>query len=134
MPSDRSRLLDARAIRLITLFEEITGAQVRDCLPGERVYFLVADASRAIGKRGGRVKRVERLLGKPVKVLEYSSDPRRFIMNLVPGCLEVELDESKARVRVAHSEKAKLIGRGGSNLRAMRELLKRNAGISLQVI
>jgi N utilization substance protein A len=50
---------DTETIRMITLFENITGAPVKDCLIEENTLYLVVDEGKvgiAIGKNGNSVK------------------------------------------------------------------------------
>jgi N utilization substance protein A len=130
--------LDTESIRLITLFENLTGTAVKDCLIDNScntVYFLIQEGKvgMAIGKNGGSIKHVERLIKKNIKVFEYSDDLNKFIKKLIPQSLEVKIkngEKISVEVKVDKKDKAVVIGRDGKNLKLYKELLQRNHGIS----
>ncbi len=71
----------AEELRYMNVFETLTGAIVKDVLvEGDTMIFFVEEghAGRAIGKRGEKVKQLERIFGKKVKVMEISKDPAKF--------------------------------------------------------
>jgi transcription antitermination factor NusA-like protein len=53
-----------------------------------------------------------------------------FIRNLIPSSRRIEINDSTATVALPKESKVSVIGRGGSNIKAIRELLKRNTNIS----
>ena len=116
---------DTEAIRLINLFENLTQVNVRDCLVDKEtntVYFIVEEkeAGIAIGKSGSKIKIIERLLNKRIKVFEYSRDLRKFVKNLIPSAINVEVQDGKERtvvVSVDKVEKSVVIGRDERNLK-----------------
>lgn len=129
---------DTETIRLITLFENITGAPVKDCLMDERgeIYFVVEEgkAGVAIGKNGNSVKHVENMIKKNIKIFEFSSDLSEFVKHLIPHVTEVKIrnesDKTVVEVRVERQSKALVIGRDGRNLKLYKELLGRNHGVN----
>jgi N utilization substance protein A len=74
-------------IRYIGLFESLTGAAVKDCLldDNEIITFIVDEGGMglAIGKKGVNIKRVKKVLGKNLDILEFSKDPLQFTRNLI---------------------------------------------------
>ena len=79
--------LSLEDIGLISLFEKITKANVKDCIVDDkksRIVFVVNEgqAGMAIGKGGANIKRLELLLKKKVEVLEFSEDPIKFVSNI----------------------------------------------------
>lgn len=116
-------------IELINLFEEETGATVRDCISNERAYFLVeeGEAGLAIGKNGTNVKKLQDLLNKHVKVFEYSSDDEELVENLVPQAEEIDIEDNEVTVSVDRREKGRVIGKEGENIKILREFLRRNS-------
>jgi N utilization substance protein A len=71
-----SLTFDTDSIRLITLFENLTGTMVKDCIVDSKnntVYFVIEEGKVgiAIGKNGGCVKNVERLIKKMLKYLNF---------------------------------------------------------------
>lgn len=130
--------LDTESIRLITLFENLTGAGVRDCLmdnENNAVYFVIdeGEVGKAIGRNGSSVKHTERLIKKDVKVFEFSDNVEKFVKNLIPqlNSLKLKVDNGKIVVDVwiDKKDKAIVIGRDGRNLKIYKELLQRNHDI-----
>src|SRR2546427_11379378 len=124
---------DDETIRMITLFENITGAPVKDCLiDKENVYFLVDEGKIgiAIGKNGTSVKNAENLIKKNIKIFEFSTDLNSFIKKLIPQASAIRIRNESERVivevKVDRKNKAMVIGREGKNLKVFKELLSRN--------
>lgn len=124
------REFDAEAIRLITAFENITGAEVRDCINSDMLYFLVkpGKAAIAIGKGGEHVQTAEKMLKKQIKILEWADAPEQFVKNLVPQAERVQINGESAVVRVGKNRGA-VIGKGGENIKTLNELLSRNSNL-----
>jgi len=119
-------------IRLLTLFENMTNVPVRDCFMNNDIIFYIVEEGKiglAIGKNGSSIKKVERVLGKKVKVFEYSTNPVQFIKNLIPQCKEVRMinngDSITAEVRVSRNNRGFVIGRSGEKIKIYKEILKR---------
>lgn len=131
--------LDTDTIRLMTFFENLTGAGVRDCLVDDDngiVYFVIDEGQigKAIGKNGSSVKNTENLIKKNIKVFEFSEDAERFVRNLIPNVnsfrLKVENGRNIVEIWVNKKDKAVVIGRDGRNLKIYKELLQRNHDIN----
>lgn len=127
---------DTEAIRLVTLFENLTGTMVKDCLiESNMVYFIIEEgkAGIAIGKNGYSVKNAENLIKKDIKIFEFSKDLNTFVKNLIPQAGEIKIRNENERmiveIRVERRSKAAVIGRDSRNLKLYKELLHRNYGI-----
>ncbi|RLG05507.1 MAG: NusA-like transcription termination signal-binding factor [Thaumarchaeota archaeon] len=134
MPSIR---LTAEEMRYITLFESLTGAVTRDCIIDNklnRLIFIVkpGDMGLAIGKRGSNVRRLQKMLGKTIEVVEYAEEPEEFIKNsLSPARVRaVKISKSPngrkiAYVTIEPQDKGLAIGREGKNIARARMIAKR---------
>ena len=131
--------LDTETIRLVALFENTTGANVKDCVIDNEnsVVYLVIDegeVGKAIGKNGMVVKKTENMIKKYIKVFEFSSDVEKFAKNLIPqiNSVKIKTENGKniAEIWVNKKDKAAVIGRDGRNLKIYKELLQRNHAIS----
>ena len=126
------REFDNDTIKIITMFENITGSEVRDCLLNEEmIYFLVnpGKAAMAIGKGGQMIKIAEKMLKKPIKVYEYSEDVHQFVKNLIPQAQKIKIENGNVSVSVGNKERGIVIGRAGSKIKKLRELLVRNSDL-----
>lgn len=133
-------------LRYLSLFEAVTGAEARDCIidsEGGRVLFVVKEGQMglAIGKNGSNVKRLAKLLGKNVEVVEYADEPETLIKNsLLPAKVHavkiVKSSDKKtiAFVTVSPNEKRIAIGKDGSRIARARILAKRYFDIDNVVI
>jgi len=124
-------------IRLLTLFENMTNVPVRDCFINDDVIFYIVEEGKiglAIGKNGSSIKNVERVIGKKVKVFEYSKNPVKFIKNLIPQSKEVKIinngDLITAEVKVSKNNRGLVIGRAGVKIKIYKEILRRVHNIS----
>ena len=124
---------DTDAIRMITLFENITGAPVKDCIiQKDNVYFLVEEGKIgiAIGKNGNSVKNAENLIKKNIKIFEFTTDLNSFVKKLIPQATGIRVRNESERVivevKVDRKNKAMVIGREGKNLKIFKDLLTRN--------
>jgi len=126
----------------IWLFQDITeahrrGINVLDCIideKGDRVIIVVGEGQigLSLGKHGKNVKLLSKLIKKRVELIEYSSDPAKFIKNaLRPAEIEdiritERLDGTKnATVVVKPSHKGIAIGKNGRNVERLRMLAKK---------
>lgn len=132
--------LTSDEIKHIGLFESLTGTQVKDCVIDEGrglVTFVVKknQIGMAVGRNGSNIRRLERLIGKSVEVVEFSDDPMRFIHNILsPAKLEnveiTERDGKKIAVITLDFQNRKLaIGRKGRKIQNAKKLAQRHHGI-----
>jgi N utilization substance protein A len=129
--------LTSEELGLMSLFQNVSGAGVRDCIIDEkngRVIYVVnpGEMGRAIGKNGIVVKTLQHLIGKPVELVEYSDDPKTFVKNaldpkyVLDVRLTEKLDGSKIAVVVVDAKKkSAIVGRNGKNAERARLLAKR---------
>lgn len=125
------REIDQESMQLIAAFEKLSGTEIRDCLRNDVIYFLVnpGKAAIAIGKGGQTVQNAESMFKKQIKIYEWAENDEQFIRNMIPGIKKLEINGEKAIVTVDSKERGGVIGKGGSNINAIRELLTRNSGI-----
>ena len=136
-------IFDNDTIRLMNLFENITGAPVKDCLIDNEngiVYFVIQEnkVGVAIGKNGTAVKKAERMIGKSIKLFEFAKDATEFVKKLIPQATSVKIrnedDKIIVEIKVDKKDKAMVIGRDARNLKLFKELLQRNHNINNLVI
>lgn len=129
-------------IRLISLFQNVTKTTARDCLDDEKhdkIIFVVNEGKMglAIGKGGSNIKSLQNILKRNVELVEYFSDPIKFLKNVLNPKLiiEVKLDtkqdgSSQATVIVDQGKKGLVVGREGRNAERARLFAKRYFNIS----
>jgi len=133
------RTLSDEARRVIALFEEETGATVRDCVvDGEfdRLLVLVkaGEMGQAIGPGGQNVQRVEDQLDREIKLVEDAPTAEDFVASaLAPAAVYnvtiSENDSTVAYAEVAEEDRGVAIGTDGRNVAAARTLAARHFDI-----
>ena len=133
-------------MRLMSLFQNVTGATARDCVEDEkqnRVIFVVNTGKMglAIGKGGSHIKTLQNMVKKNVELVEYDEDPAKFLKNLLNAKLvsEVKLNKRpdgtmQAIVMVDPRKKGIVVGREGRNAEKARLLAKRYFDITSVLI
>ena len=122
---------DIDTMKIMSLFETITRAKLKDCIISEgMITFIVEEneAAKAIGKKGANVKTLERGLKKKIKIVEFSTDLIRFVQNLAyPAKIREANQEGKILTLTAVDSQSRglLIGRGASILRNYESIVKR---------
>ena len=129
--------LTSDQLGLISIFQNMSGATVRDCIvdeKGGRLIFIVnkGQMGLAIGKKGATIQNIERVVKKPIEVVEWSDDPAEMIRNaLDPSAVQEvrltdKLDGTKSiSVIVDARRKGAVLGRGGKNAEKVRLIAKK---------
>ena len=122
---------DIDAMKFMSLFENITRAKLKDCIIKENMILFIVqpnEISKAIGSKGANVRKLERILNKRVKIVEFASEPVNFIKNLIHPLQVKEITEEDrvyTLIPVDLKTRGMLIGRNATNLRAFEEVVKR---------
>ena len=129
---------DTETLGYIRLFEERTGARVKDCFEAEdKLVILVhpGDVHKAVGPGGVLVDRLKGLLKKEIQVVEWSDDPETLVRNIFywysPKAVVFGPKGTgrHATVTVDPAWKARAIGKAGKNLKVARAILLRHTDI-----
>src|SRR5574341_166986 len=133
-------------IKLMSLFQNVTGATARDCIEDEklgRVIFVVNPGKMglAIGKGGITIRNLQNVVKRNVELVEYAEDPIEFLKNTLNPKLISEVKINKrldgsmqAIVVVDAKKKGIVVGREGRNAEKARLLAKRYFQISSVLI
>lgn len=125
--------LQTQNIRDIGVFERVTNVHVKDCIRDENcVYFMIetGKSGLAIGKNGAVIKNVSSVLGKTVKIFEFAQDAETMVKNMIPTAKNVEVGNGSVTVTIPNSDRSVVIGRGGRNIKVMKEFLSRHFKIN----
>ena len=146
--------LDRKSMELISLFNNISGAIIKDCLifespenNSEIIIFLVKkeDVGKAIGKAGEHVKDLMTKLQKKIDVIPWSENLEQFIqfiLNTTKNSIKVqniEVKESRNEkktviISVRPQDRGKAIGKEGSMIRKIKELVLRHFEVDNVII
>ncbi|TFG02449.1 MAG: NusA-like transcription termination signal-binding factor [Promethearchaeota archaeon] len=146
--------IDRDSMELISLFNNISGAIIKDCLVfkspenyGEIIIFLVKkqDVGKAIGKNGEHVKDLMSKLQKKIDVIPFSEkldEFIQFILNTTKNSIKVQNIEIKSSknqkktviITVRPQDRGKAIGKDGSMIRKIKELVLRHFDVDNVII
>ncbi len=129
---------DTETLGYIRLFEERTGARVKDCFEAEdKLIYLVqpGEIHKAVGPGGVVVDRFKGMLKKEIQVIEFSDSEEALVRNIFfafsPRTVEIA-PKGKGRhatVTVDPAWRARAIGKAGKNLKIARAILLRHTTI-----
>lgn len=126
---------DNTLMKFISLFETLTGTSVKDCIDNEIMTFIVAEnqIAQAIGKNGSNVRRVEHLLNRKIKIVEFNPNALKFIANYIYPIKALEIKEENGVVFIKGEDtktKGLLIGRDAKNLKTLQSVVQRHFNIT----
>ena len=146
--------IDRGSMELISLFNNISGAIIKDCIifkspenHSEIIIFLVKkeDVGKAIGKAGEHVKDLMAKLQKKIDVIPFSENLNEFIqsiLNTTKNSIKVqniEIKESRNQkktviISVRPQDRGKAIGKDGSMIRKIKLLVLRHFDVDNVII
>lgn len=118
--------LDQNKIQTINLFQTVTGCSVLDCTSDDEIIIFVVNEGQyglAVGKNGVKIKNAERVFKRNIRVIEYSSELEKFVKNLVPEAQEITIEGKGVGIKLKQSDRAKVIGRQGRNIKIIKMFL-----------
>ena len=124
-------IYDANLMKSMILFENLTKVNVKDAYLRENsIWFVIEKGGmfRAIGKNGIKIKKVENVFKKKVKLIEENEDIKIFCKGLIYPVKAKEIDFNDEILTItAEDTRAKglLIGRERKNLNELKEVLSR---------
>ena len=141
-------------MELISLFSNISGAIIKDCFIFQSpenntdiIIFLVKkeDVGKAIGKAGEHVKDLMTKLQKKIDVIPWSDNLGQFIqfiLNTTKNSIQlqnIEIKESRNEkktviISVRPQDRGKAIGKDGSMIRKIKELVLRHFEVDNVII
>ncbi|MBD3254141.1 MAG: NusA-like transcription termination signal-binding factor [Candidatus Lokiarchaeota archaeon] len=146
--------IDRESMELISLFNNISGAIIKDCLTyhspenhKDIIIFLVKkrDVGKAIGKAGEHVKDLTAKLQKKIDVIPFSNrldEFIQFILNTAKNSIKVENIEIKEGrnqkktviISVRPQDRGKAIGKDGSMIKKIKKLVLRHFEVDNVII
>ena len=146
--------LDRQSMELMSLFNNISGAIIKDCFmfkspenDSDIIIFLVKkeDVGKAIGKAGEHVKDLMNKLQKKIDVIPWSENLGQFIqfiLNTTKNSIQlqnIEIKESRNEkktviISVRPQDRGKAIGKEGSMIRKIKELVLRHFEVDNVII
>lgn len=129
--STTSTVYDVELLKLINLFEDTTKARVKEAFYfKDTLTFIVyeGDMFKALGKNLVNLHKIEKMLQKKIKIVEFSNDLKKFIINLIYPykVQDVQIDDKIVTINDPDTKtKGLLIGAKAQNLRAYEAVVKK---------
>ncbi len=126
---------NAQTLRYISIFEAATNAEVKDCIEKDDTIIFILypnNIRKVLQNRGEKIKKLRNMFQKNVIVYEFSPDVAKFARNIFRrfGVKNVKVTNENGEfsivVYVDPKEKARAIGRNGSNLHLAKEIIGRH--------
>lgn len=115
----------------ISLFEKVTKAKIKDCFEEEnKLYFIVqhGEIGKAIGKNAINVKKLQNIINRKIKIVEFYPETIGFIKNYIYPIRVKEIQEKEGIFIIIVNDsqsRGLLIGRNATNLRELEKIVKR---------
>lgn len=129
------RTLGFKERRYMEELRILTRSTALDCVIDERfdrVIYVIrqGDMGLAIGKKGENIRRLQKVLGRRLEMVEFDETPFAFLSNIVRPAEIARLDEDGEGGQVnllvrRRSDLGIAIGKGGCNVEKARILCKR---------
>ena len=122
---------DINVMKFISMFESATGAQLHDSfMQDEKIVFVVKQGQigKALGKRGANIRKLENLLKKKIRIIEFNDDVLQFVRNAVHPLQAKDITEEAGVITIIPLDsktRGYLIGRSAANLRNTESIIQR---------
>jgi len=130
---------DAQTIGYINLFERNTNAKVKDCFNEEEFLVFVVQPQnlrKALENHGQKIQRLNLLIKRRIKIIEFNEDPQKFLLNLIyPLKTEIEMIDNTILIKTKdNKEKGQIFGREKTNLKRIQGILNKYFKLEIKVV
>lgn len=122
---------DVELIKIMNLFENVTKARVKDALYMKGLLTFIVfegDMFKALGKNLENLKKIESMLKRKIKIVEFNNDMVKFITNLLyPYKVDsITVEEKIVTIKDEDTKtKGLIIGAKAQNLRQYESIVKK---------
>ncbi len=126
--TDQKITFDTELLKLMALFDNITHAQLKDCFfDREKLVFLVdeGEMGKALGKNKMNIVKLEKMLKRKVKIVEFNPNRLQFITNYLAPLRVTDVREEDDIITVTGADtktKGLIIGIKAQNLRNLEKI------------
>lgn len=126
--SDLKITFDTEILKFMALFENMTRSKLKDCFfDRDKLVFLVdpGEMGKALGKNKMHVIKLEKMLKRKVKIVEFNPERMQFITNYLAPLKILNVKEEGDIVTVTGADtktKGLIIGIKAQNLRNLEKI------------
>ncbi|MEM4336859.1 MAG: NusA-like transcription termination signal-binding factor [Candidatus Woesearchaeota archaeon] len=126
---------DMNTIKFISAFQTLTKTKLKDCIMTPRTLLFIVEEGelrKAVGKRALNVKMLAKTFNRKIKIVEFSTDVLKFVTNLIRPLQIKKIEEKEGIILITPPDtktRGYLIGKGGSSLQQMQQIVKRHFDI-----
>ena len=121
--------ISQEALSYITLFENISHAKIKDCIEeGDKLIFIDEEGNvkKALGPDNKSLRKIERMTKKQVQIYGFSTEPAKFIKNLLYPIRvdDIQITDKLVKIQALilverDNHKRMIIGERGSKLKTI---------------
>ncbi|MBI2507469.1 NusA-like transcription termination signal-binding factor [Candidatus Woesearchaeota archaeon] len=125
------KVYDAELIKYMALFEKIGNVNIKDIFQYNGMLCCVVDkenVSKLVGPQGIRIKKIQDMIKKKVKVVGYSSGIKEFVKDFIYPIEIIDIEENNGELIIScedNKTKGLLIGRGRQGLTNLHNVVSR---------
>jgi len=123
---------DNQSLKIMSLFEKITRTRLKDSFVDENklLTFIVekGQLGKAVGKKAANVKKLEKMLNRKIKILEFNPEIIVFVKNLIYPLKAKDIKKEDKTITIEGPDtrtKGLLIGKNAKNLRNTEKIVKK---------
>jgi transcription termination/antitermination protein NusA len=123
--------LDMQLISYLSSFQNITRVSSKDCIDDNGKLIFIVDEillSKAIGKEGVNVKKLEKSLNRKIKIVGFNPNLLHFVKNVIYPSKVKEIIQENDIITITAPDtitRGHLIGRNAQQLRSTESIIKR---------
>jgi N utilization substance protein A len=120
---------DTELLKIMALFENLTHSKLKDCFfDREKLVFMVdpGEMGKALGKNKSNVMRLEKMMKRKIKIVEFNPGRLQFITNYLVPLKILDIKEEGDVVTITGSDtktKGLIIGIKAQNLRNLEKVV-----------
>lgn len=107
------------------LYQTIFHDHILDCAENENYIYFVIEENESPKGRFEKIRALENLVKKKVRIIRYRNDIEYFIRELVPEALEIKVENNIVKIGVRKYYKPKIVGKNRNTLMIIERFLKR---------
>ncbi len=129
--ADEKITFDTELIKFMALFENVTHSKLKDCFfDREKLVFIVdnGELGKALGKNKTNVLKLEKLLNRKIKIVEFNTNRIQFVRNYLAPLKILDVKEEDDIVTVVGADtktKGLIIGMKAQNLRNLEKIIRK---------